>query len=118
MRFHRRDTVMTVVVSASEAKNNLGALLNRVRRNEETVIVENRGAPAAAIISISEFEKLQELKERARREEALAKLREIRAQLEELQKDMTEEEAEALLEEITKDVMDGVLAKTKLRFEE
>ncbi len=109
---------MTVVVSASEAKNNLGALLNRVRKNEETIIVENRGAPAAAIISIAEFDKLQELKERARREEGIARLRALRARLEEQQKDMTQEEAEALAQELSRDVMEGVLAKTKLRFEE
>ncbi len=109
---------MPVVVSASEAKNSLGSLLNRVRVNEETIIVENRGAPAAAIISISEFDKLQELKDRARREEALKELEALRAHLDELQMDMTQEEADALVEEISNDIMEGVLAKTKLRFEE
>jgi prevent-host-death family protein len=113
-----KDFQMTVVVSASEAKNNLGSLLSRVRKNEEAIIVENRGAPAAAIISITEFDMLQEMKERARREEALATLRAIRARLDELQKDMTQEEREAMIEELSNDVMDGVLAKTKLRFED
>jgi prevent-host-death family protein len=109
---------MPKTVSASEAKNNLGTLISWVRKDDESVIVENRGAPAAAIISIAEYEKLQVLKEKARREEALAELRKLRAELEERQKDMTEEEANALVEEISRDVMEAVIAKTQLRFEE
>jgi prevent-host-death family protein len=109
---------MPKTVSASEAKNNLGTLIGWVRKDDESVIVENRGAPAAAIISIAEYENLQVLKEKARREEALAELRKLRAELEERQKDMTEEEANALVEEISRDVMEAVVAKTQLRFEE
>ena len=109
---------MPKTVSASEAKNNLGSLLSWVRKDDESVIVENRGAPAAAIISIAEYEKLQVLKEKARREEALAELRKLRAELEERQKDMSVEDANALVEEISRDTMDAVLANTKLRFEE
>lgn len=109
---------MPKTVSASEAKNNLGLLLSWVRKGEESVIIENRGAPAAAIISIAEYERLQELKEKARREEALAELRKLRAELEERQKDMTVEEANALVEEINRDVIQGLIDKGKIRYED
>jgi prevent-host-death family protein len=109
---------MPKTVSASEAKNSLGSLIDWVRRDDESVIVENRGAPAAAIISIAEYEKLQTLKERARREEALAELRAVRARIEERQKDMTEEEAKALVAEINRDVIRRLIAKGKIRYEE
>ncbi|CAN5883428.1 hypothetical protein BH24CHL4_BH24CHL4_16630 [soil metagenome] len=109
---------MPKTISASEAKNNLGSLIRWIRSDNESVIVENRGAPAAAILSIAEYERLQVLKEKARREEALAELRQLTAELEEKQKDMRVEEANALVEEISRDVMDAVLSKTALRFEE
>jgi prevent-host-death family protein len=115
---HERRHPMAVVVSASDAKKNLGSLLSRVRTNDEAIIVENRGAPTAAIISIAEFDMLKELKERARREEALQELRKLRAELDERQKDLTQEEADAIVEEISRDVWEAVLSKTKLRFEE
>jgi len=70
---------MPKTISASEAKNNLGSLIKWIRSDNESVIVENRGAPAAAIISIAEYERLQVLKEKARREEALAELRQLTA---------------------------------------
>jgi hypothetical protein len=35
---------MTKTVTASGAKNRLGALLAEIRRDQEAVIVENRGA--------------------------------------------------------------------------
>lgn len=109
---------MPKTVSASEAKNHLGSLLSWVRKGEESVIVENRGAPAAAIISIAEYERLQELKEKARREEALAELRKLRAELDERQKDMTVDEANALVEEINRDVIQGLIDKGKIRYED
>lgn len=109
---------MPKTVSASELKNNIGSLLSLVRKDDESVIVENRGAPAAAIISIAEYEKLQVLKEKARREEALAELRQLRAELEERQKDMTVEEANALVEEINREVIQRLIDKGKIRYED
>jgi prevent-host-death family protein len=108
---------MARTLSATETKNHFGSVLSEVQSGNEPVIVENRGAPAVAIISIEEYEKLQVLKEKARRQEALAELRKLRAELEEQQKDMTEEEANALVEEISRDVMEAVVAKWRARIE-
>ncbi|MCC6945590.1 MAG: type II toxin-antitoxin system Phd/YefM family antitoxin [Thermomicrobiales bacterium] len=109
---------MAVVVSASDAKKNLGSLLSRVRTNDEAIIVENRGAPTAAIISIAEFDMLKELKERARREEALQELRKLRAELDERQKDLTQEEADAIVAEIRSDTIQSLIKKGVIRYED
>ncbi|MGD9711894.1 MAG: type II toxin-antitoxin system prevent-host-death family antitoxin [Thermomicrobiales bacterium] len=111
-------TFMPKTVTASEAKTQLGSLISWVRRDDESVIVENRGAPAAAIISIAEYERLQELKEKARREEALATLRRVRATVLERTKDLSADEREALIEEIADDAMSAVVAKVSMASEE
>jgi prevent-host-death family protein len=113
-----REQSMPKTVSASEAKNNLGSLLKWVGKDDESVIVENRGAPAAAIISIAEYEQLQVLKEKARREEALAGLRQLRAQIQERNKDLTLEEADAIADEITRDAINSLIAKGTIWLEE
>jgi prevent-host-death family protein len=46
------------VVSASRAKNNFGEVIRRVYENEETQIIERGGLPVAAIVSMSDLERL------------------------------------------------------------
>ena len=46
------------VVPASQAKNNFGAVIKRVYENEETQIIEKGGLPVAAIVSMSDLERL------------------------------------------------------------
>ena len=46
------------VVPASQAKNNFGAVIKRVYENEETQIIERGGLPVAAIVSMSDLERL------------------------------------------------------------
>jgi prevent-host-death family protein len=49
------------VVPATEVRNNLGELLNRVYRREEHLVVEKLGIPVAAIISMREYEQFRRL---------------------------------------------------------
>ena len=46
------------VVPASQAKNNFGEVLRRVYEHDETQIVERAGMPVAAIVSMSDLERL------------------------------------------------------------
>jgi prevent-host-death family protein len=52
---------MTKVIGATEVRNNLGSLLNRVHRGKEQLVVEKLGIPVAAIISIKDFEQYRRL---------------------------------------------------------
>jgi len=44
------------VIGATEVRNNLGNLLNRVYWGKEQLVVEKLGIPVAAIISIKDYE--------------------------------------------------------------
>ena len=54
----RRKALSVRVVPASRAKNNFGEVIRRVYENEETQVIERDGLPVAAIISISDLERL------------------------------------------------------------
>jgi prevent-host-death family protein len=93
---------MAKIVTATEAKNRLGALMAEAQ--EEPVIVEIRGAPKAAIISIDKlraFEKLQEAEERRQRIEWMHNFYERQAAR---NADLSQEEAEAIIEQATRDI--------------
>ena len=52
-----QDTISTqVIVGATEVRNNFGALLKRVYKGKEHLVVEKGGIPVAALISIREYE--------------------------------------------------------------
>ena len=54
-----KDKAMTArVVRATHAKNNFGEVIRRVYEDEETQIIERGGLPVAAIVSISDLERL------------------------------------------------------------
>ena len=54
------------VIPATEVRNKLGQLLNRVFRGEEQLVVEKLGIPVAAIISMRDYEQYQRLLAAAR----------------------------------------------------
>lgn len=49
---------MLTTVAASHAKHNFGAVIRRVYDKAETLVIERAGLPVAAIISISDLERL------------------------------------------------------------
>lgn len=49
---------MVTTMSATEARTGFGALLRRVAERGETVIVEHRGKPRLAFVSVPEYERL------------------------------------------------------------
>jgi prevent-host-death family protein len=49
------------VIGATEVRNKLGRLLNRVYRGEEHLVVEKLGIPVAAIISMKDYEHYRRL---------------------------------------------------------
>ena len=109
---------MSRSVSATEAKNSLAALISWVRQRHDEVIVESHGEPTVAIISIADYEELKALRERKRREEAFARLRELARQISEQNANLTPEEADALADRFSHDLVEDLVAKGKVRFEE
>lgn len=109
---------MEKTISASELKNSLGAVIREVRQDDEIRVIEQRGVPAAAIISIDDLRVLREAKKRQRQELLLEEYRQLSAELAERQKGMTADEADRLVEELSDAVMDAVVEKARHRFEQ
>lgn len=107
---------MARAVSTVEAKNTLTALIAWAREHRDAVVVENHGKPSAVILSYDEYERLRVLQERQRRQEAVERLRRLRDEVRARNGDLTDEGAEAIAEQFSRDVMRGLLDKGKVRF--
>jgi prevent-host-death family protein len=84
---------MTKKVSATQAKVNFAALVAEVAFGGQCVLIERRGKPLAALVSLADFERLeQEHATRARPTGALALVGAWR--------DMPDEELDALVSDI------------------
>ena len=108
---------MTKTISATEAKQTFGALIGKVQREGDSIIIENRGEPAAVIISFDEFENLLELKEKHRREEAMAGLRELRAKINARNEDLTGEQADQIADDLVRNAVESMIAEGTIEYE-
>ena len=103
-------------VSSNEAKNRFGAMLGYVNDQDDEVIVESHCKPKAFIMSISAYEEVRALREKQRRADILARLRELEARQRELNKDLTEEQANELAVRFSREMIDDLAAEGKLVF--
>lgn len=108
---------MPRTVSATEAKNRLGSLLGWVEEQRDEIIVERQGRPRAVIMSFEEYEKVQELRTQKRREEAVATMRRLRDQISARNSDMTPEDVEEFANRATREAVESLIQKGKVRFE-
>lgn len=109
---------MAKAASTTEAKNKLTALIAWVRDNQDEVIVESHGEPRAVIMSFDTYEKLQVLREQQRRREALATLRQLKAEVRARNQDIeTEEQALAIADRLVRKVVDDMVMEGKITFE-
>ena len=107
---------MPRAVSTSEAKNQLSAMIGWAESNNDEVIVEHHGQPRAVIMSIAEYQRVQTLRDRQRREQALAEVRALRARVRALNEDLSDEEAWELANRFVHEVVDDMVREGKLRF--
>jgi prevent-host-death family protein len=108
---------MNRTVTATEAKARLGELMRRAVDTGDAIIVESRGQPQVVLVPYDEYQELQRLKERARREAALAQLRELAREVQAQNQDLSEAEAERVADELTREAIDSLAAQGKIRFE-
>ena len=91
------------IVPASEAKNNFGQLIKRVYEDEEAQIIERAGLPVAAVVPISDLERIYPDKVKAlpraavgaKRERAWRRLKDTLGELQQSGASVSEEEVEA-----------------------
>jgi prevent-host-death family protein len=103
-------------VSTTEAKNRLSAMIGWVEDSGDEVIVEHHGQPRAVIMSFAEYQRIQALRERQRREQALAEIRALRAEVRARNQDLSDEEAMALTDRFVHEVVADMAEEGKLRF--
>lgn len=108
---------MSKAVSVTEAKAKLSELVAWASENDDTVVIENRGKPAALIVPFSYDEELQALKEQKRRQALLKRLQKLAHQVQAQNRDLTMEQAEALADEITRDAIESLQEKGVVTFE-
>ena len=54
---------MNIKVSTADARKNLADIVNKVAYNKEPVVLTRRGQDVAALVSIEEFELLQQIED-------------------------------------------------------
>ena len=107
---------MPITVSASEAKNRLGSLIEWVLSHQDEVIVESYGSPKAVIMPYPEYGNVMELREQSRRQRTLAKLEQLRQRVQARNQDLTEEQVATLTGRFTKEVVNELIEEGKTRY--
>lgn len=108
---------MPKIVSVSEAKNQLSAVMDWAVENGDEVVIESRGEPKAAILSYAEYQEFLAFKEQARRKEALRQLDELAQRMWARNADLSDEEVEELAEEISQETIQRMIKEGKVRFQ-
>lgn len=103
-------------LSTTEAKNRFSSIVNAVADDDESVVVEQHGHPKVAIISMEDFEGLQQWKEQQRRNEVLNQLRALRREVRAKNQDLTEEQAMELATRFVREVVEEMYDEGKLRY--
>lgn len=109
---------MPKTVSASEAKTRLGSLVDWAVESQDDVIIETYGEPKAVLMSYEEYQKVRDLREKARCEEALARLEQLRQQVSARNRDLSEDEIEDLADKLADDTIGDMRGRGEVRFEE
>ena len=105
---------MAKTVTATEAKNKLGQILDMAIR-DEPVIISSYGRPSSVIISYDEYEEYKTYRQ-DKRQEALEKLRAIEKRQNRRNTDLTIEEADRLAMRARNEILDSIVKKNKHRF--
>jgi prevent-host-death family protein len=112
-----RGTTVPKTVSASEAKNNLGAMIEWAVKNQDEVIVESRGKAKVVILPFEGYEEYQRLREQARRRDVLARLERLAEIVGAQNQDLSAEEAQTLAAQLSQEVIEEMAAEGKIRYE-
>ena len=110
---------MPQTVTATEAKNRLGALLADVAERQDEVIIESHGRARAAIVPIDAYDELSDWRATRKRKEAIDRLRLLNQEIELANRDsdLTSEETIALADEIAHKAVDHMADRGLVSFE-
>ena len=108
---------MPRTVSASEAKTKFGAIVDWAVESKDDVIVESHGQPKVVIITFEEYKEVLKLREEARRQSALLRLRNLRDSIRSRSQDLDEEHAASLADRLSHEVVTEMIAEGKVLYQ-
>lgn len=108
---------MPRTISASEAKTKFGAIVDWAVETQDDVIVESHGQPRAVIVSYTQYQQILALREQARQQNALQCLRKLRETVRARNQDLDEEQADAIADQISHQVVAKMVAEGKVLYQ-
>lgn len=108
---------MARTISATEAKAKLSALINWAIENKDEVVVESCGMPKAVILPNESYEQFNELREQARRRQLLVQLKELAAQIQARNQDLTARSANELADRFSREVIEEMVKEGKINYQ-
>lgn len=108
--------IMTKTISSSEAKTRFGSVVDWALTHNDDVIVESHGKLRVVIMPFAEYQKVLDLREKARRREALAQLESLRERVQSRNRDLDEERAEAPVDRFVRDMIEDMVGEKKITF--
>ncbi len=103
-------------LTASEAKQKFGAVMNAVGRNTE-VIVESHGAPKAVVLSFGTYTNLLSLVEKSQRAESLKRLREIRDSIRKDNPSLSKKAIDTAADDVSRETIRRLIQNHRVRYE-
>ena len=109
---------MPKLISATEAKINLGAMMDWAVVEDDEVIILSRGHPKAVLVSYSMYQEVQKIQEVIRREQALAKLESLAATIQNRAEALSPSEAEEKADHFVREVVQEMVADGQISYQE
>lgn len=85
-------------VSATEAKNRLGALIGEVAAGNGAIVIEHHGRPHVVLVSVDEWAEISQMKEKSLRQDAWEEIRSLAAEARVRNRALSEDEADAIVD--------------------
>jgi hypothetical protein len=85
--------------------------------HDEAVIIENHGKPRVAILPVEQLDEFRQLKQEARRREALAWMRQYEAEHRDTNADLSADEANELAVRASREIAGDLVERGAIRFE-
>ena len=105
------------VISSTQAKARFSELVEKTEKGAE-VIIQRRGKPVAVILSYQTYQDMLALREKARREEALARLRALAREVQAQNQALPPEERASLADNLAREAAESLVQKGVIQFVE
>ena len=103
-------------VSATEAKINLGSMMEWTVVESDEVIIESRGKAKAVLVSYSFYQQMQKIKEVLRRERALLELEALATRVQYGQENLSTEKVDEIADRFVGGVLREMIAEGKISY--